>query len=92
MIFLLEYDRQAGRLVRMDEFEVSKRAEASKARLDLEIELFRMGVNREVVLLEADSEHALRKTHNRYFRDVSALAKSVKATVKLNEPSDGEAG
>ena len=90
MIFLLEYDRQAGRLIRMDEFESSQRAEASKARLNLEIALFREGVNREVVLLEADSEQALRKTHNRYFRDVSALARSVKTSVKLSASAEDQ--
>lgn len=83
MIFLLEYDRQAGKLVRLDEFDSSQRGEASKARFDLEIALFKEGVSREVVLLEAGSVDALRKTHNRYFRDLSDLAKSVKTTVKL---------
>ena len=43
-------------------------------RLDLEIELLRRGQVREVVLLEAASEEALRKTHRRYFEDLATLA------------------
>jgi hypothetical protein len=86
VIYLLEYDRAAGRLVRFDPYEAHERAQASSDRLALEIELFRNGVNHEVVLLEAASEEALKKTHNRYFTNVSDLARSAKASVKLTEP------
>ena len=85
MIFLLEYDRQAGQLLRLDVFESNQKEEASKARLELEIALFELGVSREVVLLEAESAEALRKTHNRYFGDVSDLAKSVKTSFKRQD-------
>jgi hypothetical protein len=88
MIFLIDYDRQAGNIVRIEEFDSSQRNLASQVRLDLEIELFTQGVVREVVLLEADSLEALKKTHNRYFRNVSDLAKSVKVTVKLTDRKD----
>lgn len=78
MIFLIEYDRKAGLLVQLREFLPSSRQEASRARLELEIEHLKAGVRREVVLLEANSEEDLRRTHNRYFRGVSDLAGSVK--------------
>jgi hypothetical protein len=45
-------------------------------RLELELELNRLGKEREVVLLEAASEQALRLTHRRYFEDLSELVKA----------------
>jgi hypothetical protein len=73
MLFLIQYNRRAGTLVRLERFATSQRAQASKARLDLEIELRHQGLNHEVVLLEAESEEALRKTHGRYFADLREL-------------------
>jgi hypothetical protein len=74
MLFLIEYDRTQGRLVSIREFADSETAET--ARIDLELKLNRSGVDREVVLLEAASQQALRKTHRRYFEDLSELAKA----------------
>ena len=68
MIFLLEYDRRQGRLVTFRTFDELDRANAEKARLDLELSRDRMQAHREVVLLEAATEDALRKTHRRYFQ------------------------
>jgi hypothetical protein len=73
MLFLIQYNRRAGRLVRLERFATSQRVEANRARLDLEIELRHQGVNHEVVILEAASEEAVRKTHGRYFLDVREL-------------------
>ena len=76
MIFLIEYDRAAGHIVTLKTFEPSKRSAAEKARLDLEILLNQQGVEREVVVLEAASEEALRRTHRRYFEDINELVKA----------------
>jgi hypothetical protein len=73
MLFLIQYDRRAGRLVKLEPFADDQRLAASKARLDLEIDLRRRGERHEVVLLEAASEGALHKTHGRYFEDVEGL-------------------
>jgi hypothetical protein len=73
-LFLIEYERTAGKIVSMRSFASEERQEAAKVRLDLEIELLRRGQIREVVLLEANSEDALRKTHRRYFEDLETLA------------------
>jgi hypothetical protein len=89
VIFLIEYDRDSGVLVRLDTFDVIERDRASAARLELEIQLFKDGLSREVVLLEADSLDALKKTHGRYFRDVVDLTKpseSRKAGHKNSNP------
>ena len=73
MLFLIQYDRRLGRIVSLKRFTDDQRLMAGKARLDLEIELQRRGQNHEVVVLEAASEEALRKTHGRYFDDVEHL-------------------
>lgn len=74
MIFLIEYDRDAGRIIQIRFFDAAKRGDAEAARLALELKLNRALVAREVVLLEAADEEALRKTHGRYFEDLSGLA------------------
>ena len=76
MIFLIEYVRAERRLVRMTPFEDFERLEAERARLDLEIELYRLQQDHEIVLLQAPSEEALRRTHRRYFETASQLATS----------------
>jgi hypothetical protein len=73
MVFLIEYNRGEGRLVRMDSFSGSDRRRAEEARLNLELELNRKGIENEVVLLEAASEEAVRRTHRRYFETLAEL-------------------
>lgn len=76
MIFLIEYDRSQGELVTIQPFEDSERDTAANARLERELALHETGVRREVVLLQAASEDALRETHRRYFVDIAALAEA----------------
>ncbi len=76
MIFLIEYNRPEGRIVTFKKFKNSERLEAEKSRLDLELDLNRKGVEHEVVLLEAASEDALRRTHRRYFEDARQIMTS----------------
>jgi len=73
MLFLIQYDRRAGRIVRLERFSDDQQRLAADTRLELEIELRRRGQNHEVVLLDAASEAAVRKTHGRYFEDVEGL-------------------
>jgi hypothetical protein len=74
MIFLIEYDRAHGEIVTLKTFSESDRRAADDARLQMEIGLNRDEVDREVVILEAESEEALRRTHRRYFENLSELA------------------
>jgi hypothetical protein len=74
MLFLIEYQRSRGILVRITPFRTAQRSAAEDARLKLELELNRSGAESEVVLLEAPSERALRRTHRRYFEGLSELA------------------
>ena len=76
MIFLIEYNRPEGRLITFKTFQDSERLKAQNARLDLDLDLNRRGVGHEVVLLEAASEGAVRRTHRRYFEDASQIVKS----------------
>lgn len=79
MWFLLDYDRRRGEIVAMRTFAVSQREQAEEARLDLELALSRANVEREVVVLEATNEEALRRTHQRYFATWDNLAHSASA-------------
>jgi hypothetical protein len=76
MLFLIEYDRDRGKVVAIQEFHDSDRNKVEGERLELELKLNRLGVEREVVILEAASEMALRITHRRYFEDLAELAKA----------------
>ncbi len=67
MIFLIEYDRERGRIETITSFNESERKTAEDARLELERKLNLEGNRNEIVLLEAASEDALRRTHGRYF-------------------------
>ena len=76
MLFLIQYDRNRGEVVTIQKFDDSEREDAENVRLELELELNRLGTEREVVILEAASEEALRRTHRRYFEDLSELLKA----------------
>ena len=73
MLFLIEYDRTLGKVITFRSFDAVDRAIAENERLELEMDLNRRGVEREVVILEAASEEAVRKTHRRYFETLEEL-------------------
>lgn len=77
MLFLVEYDRSAGQLVRLELYESSARRDAEDARLELELALNHQGVDHEVVILDAANEAALRRTHRRYFDGPAEIASSM---------------
>ena len=76
MLFLIEYDRSRGSVVCMSTFEDSERALAEDTKLGLELARNKDGIQQEVVLLEASSEDALRRTHRRYFENLVELVRS----------------
>jgi hypothetical protein len=73
MIFLIEYDRSEGRIVTFRKFDERQRREAEDLRLEIEVNDNGKHADREVVLLEAENEEALRLTHGRYFEDLRQL-------------------
>ena len=76
MIYLIEYDRTTGSIIKLQSYDDGESDLASKDRLALEISLMNSCVIREVVLLQANSIDALRITHNRYFKNVGELAET----------------
>jgi len=77
MIFLLDYDRSKGHLVSMQTFVDLDRHQAEDARLSLELQHLRAGIEREVMLLEAVNEAHLHQTHQRYFQSLAEIGASV---------------
>ena len=74
MLFLIEYDRSQGVIITLKSFPDSERGRAEESRLELELNLNLHGIENEVVMLEAATEDALRRTHRRYFEDLAELA------------------
>jgi hypothetical protein len=73
MLFLIEYARAEGRMVTFKKFRDQDSRAAQNDRLELELELNRRGIEHEIVLLEAENEQALRRTHRRYFESLTEL-------------------
>lgn len=80
MIYLVEYNRKIGKLLRLEEFLPKDRRQAEEKRLRIELELLRTGLALEVVLLEASSKDELRKTHRRYFERLDQLLTPAQTT------------
>jgi hypothetical protein len=77
MYFLIEYNRTEGCIVTMQSFSHTDREAAADARLELELHLNGKGIENEVVLLDAASEEAIRRTHRRYFEDLAELTRTL---------------
>jgi hypothetical protein len=80
MLFLIRYDRSQGRIITLDEFADGERQRANERRLAMELHLGAALGNEEVVLLQAEDQEALRRTHRRFFEEVAAL---------MNTPAHG---
>lgn len=85
MLFLIQYDRSEGLLVSLRRFSDTARRKAEDTRLGLEIDLNRKAIDREVVLLEAPDEDALRRTHSRYFKNLAGVAESSTVSSAVRE-------
>jgi hypothetical protein len=70
--FLLIYDRSAGKLLRKERFESNQ--DALAARFAAERESHR-GQELEIVVISAESESDLHRSHGRYFMTPEELAK-----------------
>ena len=73
MFFLIDYNRKEGRIVTIEPFSHSDRQKAEESRLRLELDFNARGIDREVVLIDAASEEAVRRTHRRYFETLAEL-------------------
>ena len=79
MIFLIDYDRKKGKLRDFRRFQDLQMAEARSERLRIELsdKAAVLSGDREVVLLEADDEKTLHRTHQRYFKSARDIVKSI---------------
>lgn len=66
MLFLIEYDRPLQATVLFEEFTADQREKAEYGRLQIEQANRERGIDREVVILDAESREALEVTHGRY--------------------------
>ena len=73
MIFLMHYDPTKSRIIELRRFSDDERSRAEHERLQLEIAHQGERFAHEIVLLEASSEQALRRTHRRYFETLHDL-------------------
>ena len=73
MIFLIQYNRSEGKLVEFQRFDDSERETAYDTKFALELRLNDQRIRDEVVILEASSEAAVRRTHRRYFESLEQL-------------------
>jgi len=76
MIFLIEYDRRRRHIVTFERYDDAQRVAADARRLELELSRGRYDPNRELVLLQATDEAALRQTHRRYFETAREIIES----------------
>ncbi len=74
--FLIVYDTAAGEILELKRFGAAQRALALSKRFAREL-AERDKRNIEVVLLSAESEDELRRTHSRYFESSAELAESI---------------
>jgi hypothetical protein len=63
-------------MISLRAFETSGRRAAQTAKLELELDLHRRGIEHEVVFIEAESEADLRRSYRRYFEDLRTLLQS----------------
>jgi hypothetical protein len=73
MIFLIEYNSAKSLIVTFDKFEERDREKAEDKRLTIELDLHRRGIQHEVVLLEAENDEILHRTHRRYFESANQI-------------------
>ena len=85
MIFLIDYDRKKGLIQLFKAFKADQRAEAQRERLDIELSLNGSRELREIVLLEADDEQTLRRTHQRYFKTAREIIESMSPMEPSNQ-------
>ncbi len=72
MIFLIVYSRTAGKLLKFSAFAEDEIVRAQRKRLKAELNASKDS-DVEAVLLRAESESALRKSHSRYFESANSL-------------------
>lgn len=82
MIYLIQYDRAQGQLLRLQAFTAQEKDVAEEARLRMETLDLAQNQGYEVVLIEAKNQDELRTTHRRYFETLDQLINDLPAAVR----------
>jgi hypothetical protein len=83
--FVLIYDRSLRQLVELREFSESKYTAAEAYRLRAQLHALRDELDQDVVLFQAVSRDALRRTHGSYFFSESELLERIKRAAEVSE-------
>lgn len=86
MIFLIEYDREQGKILDLQTFSTSDRKYAQRERLKRELDRTQHGLVREIVLLEASDRETLERTHRRYFKSARDILVESKGEYPSESP------
>jgi hypothetical protein len=69
-------------LVTFYTFTDEERSKANELRFAIELDLLRKKIDHKIVLLEAESEAALRLTHGRYFYDLRQILELMRGAIE----------
>ena len=76
MLFLIVYDKRSAQLEELTSFTNEAFVEVSALRLEAELAAMARDQEVEIVILEAESEAVIRKTHTRYFEDLAGIVET----------------
>jgi hypothetical protein len=88
---LIVYDRSMQKTTLYEQYTDEEEGSARERRLSLELEARRLGNDVEVVVLQAQNEEALRKTHARYFETLTLDDFKNELTAALAKASSADA-
>jgi hypothetical protein len=66
-LFVIVYDRPQQRIIKIEEFREDQQLDADEYRLRMQRQTLDESLDRDIVLLRADSIDTLKKTHGSYF-------------------------
>jgi hypothetical protein len=97
MIFLIQYHRPKGQLIKLQGFADTERELANRTRLKLELDSIGRESDTEIIILESRSEEILRRTHRRYFETAEQLLDAARSEINSiefngNGPGNGKNG
>lgn len=83
--FVLVYDRTKQQLIKLREFSEEDRVSAEGFRLEAQRKSLHDGLDQEIILFQAASEEALRRTHGSYFlSERELLERTMRASSEAN--------
>jgi CHASE1-domain containing sensor protein len=81
---VLVYDRSRRQLLELKEFALSQRADADEFRLAQQVDAYTQGLDREIVLFQAESREDLERSHGSYFLSLDELIEQAKSALRTS--------